>query len=51
MTDVNGARQVGPATAALRRSHDRLRVLTELLTRDGYTVEIKRPMVIVKPAG
>ena len=27
------------------------RVLTELLTRDGYTVEIKRPMVIVKPTG
>jgi hypothetical protein len=26
-------------------------VLTELLTRDGYTVEIKRPMVIVKPQG
>jgi hypothetical protein len=27
------------------------RVLTDLLTRDGYTVEIKRPMVIVKPTG
>jgi hypothetical protein len=27
------------------------RVLTQLLTRDGYTVEIKRPMVIVKPSG
>lgn len=27
------------------------RVLTELLTRDGYTVEIKRPMVVVKPGG
>ena len=27
------------------------RVLTELLTRDGYTVEIVRPMVIVKPGG
>jgi hypothetical protein len=28
-----------------------MRVLTDLLTRDGYTVEIKRPMVIVKPTG
>lgn len=28
-----------------------MHVLTELLARDGYTVEIKRPMVIVKPAG
>lgn len=27
------------------------RVLIELLTRDGYTVEIKRPLVIAKPAG
>ena len=27
------------------------RVLTQLLTRDGYSVEIKRPLVIVKPAG
>jgi hypothetical protein len=27
------------------------RVLTELLSRDGFAVEIKRPMVIVKPAG
>jgi hypothetical protein len=27
------------------------RVLTELLTRDGYTVEIKRPMVIARPTG
>lgn len=27
------------------------RVLIELLSRDGYTVEIKRPMVIAKPAG
>ena len=27
------------------------RVLTELLSRDGYTVEIRRPMVIAKPAG
>ena len=28
-----------------------MRVLTELLTRDGYTVEIKRPLVIANPAG
>jgi len=28
-----------------------MHVLTDLLARDGYTVEIKRPMVIVKPAG
>ena len=28
-----------------------VRVLTELLTRDGYTVEIKRPLVIAKPTG
>ena len=27
------------------------RVLTELLTRDGYTVEIRRPIVIAKPTG
>ncbi|CAN5922207.1 hypothetical protein BH11GEM2_BH11GEM2_21720 [soil metagenome] len=27
------------------------KVLTDLLTRDGYTVEIKRPMVIMKPQG
>ncbi|CAN5427449.1 hypothetical protein BH09GEM1_BH09GEM1_36980 [soil metagenome] len=27
------------------------KVLTDLLARDGYTVEIKRPMVIVKPTG
>jgi hypothetical protein len=27
------------------------RVLTELLTRDGFTVEIKRPLVIHKPTG
>ena len=27
------------------------RVLTDLLSRDGYTVEIKRPLVIVKPTG
>ena len=28
-----------------------MHVLTDLLARDGYTVEIKRPMVIVKPGG
>jgi hypothetical protein len=27
------------------------KVLTDLLTRDGYTVEIQRPLVIGKPAG
>jgi hypothetical protein len=27
------------------------KVLTELLGRDGYTVEIKRPMVVGQPAG
>jgi hypothetical protein len=27
------------------------KVLTELLGRDGYTVEIKRPMVVSQPAG
>jgi Protein of unknown function (DUF4230) len=26
-----------------------MRVLTDLLTRDGYTVQIKRPLVIVRP--
>jgi hypothetical protein len=27
------------------------RVLTDLLSRDGYSVEIKRPLVVVKPSG
>jgi hypothetical protein len=27
------------------------KVLTELLGRDGYTVEIKRPLVVTQPAG
>jgi hypothetical protein len=27
------------------------KVLTDLLTRDGYTVEIQRPIVVGKPAG
>ena len=27
------------------------KVLTELLARDGYTVEIKRPMIVSQPAG
>jgi hypothetical protein len=27
------------------------KVLTELLARDGYTVEIKRPLVVTQPAG
>jgi hypothetical protein len=27
------------------------KVLTELLSRDGYTVEIKRPLVVTQPAG
>ena len=28
-----------------------VKVLTELLSRDGYTVEVRRPPVIAKPAG
>ena len=45
---VTAARESGILIHA-DRSADR--VLTELLTRDGYTVKIVRPMVVNKPTG
>ena len=45
---LTAARQSGILQHADESAH---RVLTELLTRDGYTVEIKRPLVIAKPTG
>ena len=45
---ITAARQSGILQHA---DESAMRVLTELLTRDGYTVEIKRPLVIAKPAG
>lgn len=48
----------GQLTTAARQSgilrhadESAAKVLTELLTRDGYTVEIRRPIVVNKPAG
>ncbi|PYP76457.1 MAG: hypothetical protein DMD35_18625 [Gemmatimonadetes bacterium] len=45
---ITAARESGILTHA-DRSADR--ALTELLTQDGYTVEIVRPMVVNKPTG
>ena len=45
---LSAARQSGILQHA---DESAMHVLTDLLTRDGYTVEIKRPMVIAKPAG
>ncbi|MDQ2665497.1 MAG: DUF4230 domain-containing protein [Gemmatimonadota bacterium] len=45
---LSAARQSGILQHA---DESAMHVLTDLLTRDGYTVEIKRPMVIVKPTG
>jgi hypothetical protein len=42
------ARQSGILTHA---DHSAARVLTELLTRDGYRVEIVRPVIINRPTG
>jgi hypothetical protein len=48
----------GQLTAAARQSgilqhadESASKVLTELLSRDGYTVEIRRPIVVNRPAG
>lgn len=45
---VTAARQSGILEHADRSA---AKVLTELLTRDGYTVEIRRPIAVTRPAG